>query len=377
MTRALGLTILLLLAVAAGFASRGTQTDSSLPTLDNKGPRGLAVLGAWLEQHTRVERSAAPLTQLPPDLASLVLTAPSAAELGQAEVDAVKAFAERGGTVVYLAAREGPPQVALHRWLGLHWVDGPWPNDEPSLKDVGGVTVLVTIPAGLLEGTSTLRLAAEKAVRLDLDEAVPVTTPEAAWWVKVGGGEVWVLAGADLAQSARLEALDNSLFWAHLASRGPVLFDEFHHARTAAPPTPVNVNATLAQLAVLGLAFVLVFGRRLGPAREDAPRTHRSGLEYVQALARVTAEARVEPELVEVVRAHARALAHQQLGVATTLPWDEASRLIAARLSQAPQRADGVRFDASAAFAALGQPLRFHEASVLAARFEQAVRGAS
>lgn len=364
MKRLAAWSVLLALALGAALAARGDGSDLGVPSLDDRGPRGLAVLGAWLAAEGTVLRAQEPLTRLPEGAASLVIAAPARAELDQAEVDAVRRFATAGGTVVYLASRTGAAQPALHRWLGLEWTEAAPPLDEPGVADVLGTTVQVTVPGGLLAGAARLRLAAERQVRLTPEGAVPVTERGAVWWWPVGAGEVWVAAGPELAENARLELLDNALPWAALARRGPVLFDEYHHDRAAAPRAPLTVGATAAQLGLLALLFVLVFGARLGPAREAPPPTHRSALEYVRALARVTAQARVDPELVEVLRARTRALAWERLGVPRALDWGEAARLVAARLP-----------GAGADFVALGQPGTFLSASVHAARVEGLLEG--
>jgi hypothetical protein len=367
--RALGWALLVVVALAAGLAANGSSPSSSVPSIDNRGPRGLAVLASWLRHRQTVLQSNAPLTSLPPGLASVVVAAPSAGELSAEEVDHLRTFVQQGGTLVYLAARDGPPQPALHRWLTLQWAAPAPPTDEPGLADVAGSTAQVTIAAGLFTGSSRLRLRAERTLALERADAVPMTNPPTVWWLEQGRGEVWVAAGPDLAENARLELLDNALPWAHLATRGPVLFDEFHHLRAAVAPTPVNLSATVAQLGVMALLFMLVFGSRLGPARPEPRPLHRSALEYVRALARMTAAAHVDDELIEVLRARVRALAHQRLGVSTELAWPEAVLLVETR-----QPGLGAHLEALDP-AQLRAP-SFLEASQQAAHFERALLGA-
>jgi hypothetical protein len=110
------------------------------------------------------------------------------------------------------------------------------------------------------------------------------------WWRALGKGEMWIGAGTELAENARLELDDNLAFWAALAARGPLAFDESHHAALPAPALSANLKACLAQLLFCALAFVLAFGARLGPPRPTPQVRHRSTLEYVASMAALARE---------------------------------------------------------------------------------------
>src|SRR5581483_657884 len=118
----------------------------------------------------------------------------------------------------------------------------------------------------------------------------PVTKHDMLWWQQRGKGEVWLAAGPDLAESARLELDDNLAFWSAIAARGPVAFDEFHQAPKPAPPLTANLWGSLGQLLFCALVFVLAFGARLGPARPTPQERHRSSLEYVTSMAALARE---------------------------------------------------------------------------------------
>ena len=217
---------LVLLSLIASIASQDPGSDSPIPSIENKGPRGLGVLAAWLrEGGGTVIGHEAPLTQLPPEVRVVVIAAPAAQELMADEVEALKGFVSRGGTLVYLVARAFP-QPVLNEWLGV--TSGPVAPlvTEPGLEDVGGTTVSVTFAAGLVEGAKRFRLSADSTVSVLDERAVPVTSDHALWWLRHGAGEVWLAAGPDLAENARLELADNALFWGHLATRGAIAFDD-------------------------------------------------------------------------------------------------------------------------------------------------------
>jgi hypothetical protein len=317
---------LLLAALAVGLAAPAGGADQLAPRTDNRGPRGLAVLFTWLAEAGLASASIEPLSWLPRDVATVVLAAPTESELDADEVEVLRRFVEGGGTLVYLASRE-VPQPALHRWLRLE------PGATPPLPALerGDTAARVLVPGGALQGLATLRVRAQRMIVLHREGAVPVAEWGALWWWPAGAGEVWVGAGPDLAESGSLGQADNARFWGALAARGPMVFEERHHLRGSAPHPPLNLAATLLQLGLVGLAFVVARGSRLGPAREPPPRVHRSALEYVAAMARLTRAARVEPELLDALRARARRLVQEHLACPPALAWEDAVALVGAR----------------------------------------------
>jgi hypothetical protein len=315
---------LLVLAFALSLGAQESGADSPVPSVTNRGPRGLAVLKTWLEEAgVGVMAHDAPLTALPPGAGSVVLAAPAGDEVREDEVEALLAFARAGGTLVLLVPR-AVPQPALRAAFQLSV--GPATPLAPggAVDDVGGSTVEVLLPGGLLSGASQLRLAAEPTLVVGDPAAVAVTSPAAGWWLPLGAGEAWLFAGADLAENARLELADNAAFWSRLGARGPVVFDEFHHHR-GSTSTPLNVLATVAQLAFCAALFVWARAPRLGPPRDPPPRLHRSALEYVGAMAALLRSAQVEGELVEVLRAQLRGALHERLGIPREWSWADAA----------------------------------------------------
>lgn len=324
------LAVLVLLSIVASVAAQEPGSESPLPSITNNGPRGLGALATWLrESGVRVIAHDAPLTQLPPETRVVVIAAPSGGELRDDEVQSLSRFVEGGGTLVYLMPRAAP-QPSINEWL---WVQaGPVAPlvTEPGLEDVGGTSVQVTFAAGLLAGAKRLRLSADRTLTSSDEHAVPVTSDGAVWWMKRGSGEVWVAAGPDLAENARLELADNALFWAHLAQRGPVAFDEFH-LHGGATVVPVNLLVTGLQLGFLAMLFLWARATRLGPARDEPASWHRSSLEYVKAMAALTRNAGVEAELVVSLRTEFRKRLRDDFGIPLEWSWDEADSELARR----------------------------------------------
>lgn len=326
------LAALVVLSLVASLAAQEPGSDSPVPSIKNPGPRGLAALATWLQESgVPVISHDAPFTQLPAEARVVVIAAPAGAEVREDEVSALTRFVEGGGTLIYLVARQ-TPQPVLNEWLQVR--AGPVAPlvTESGLEDVGGTTVGVTFAAGLLQGARQLRLSADRTLKVDDEHAVPVTSDGAMWWLRRGEGEIWLAAGPDLAENARLELADNALFWSHLAGKGPVVFDEFHQ-HLSASRVPINLLVTALQLTFLALLFLWARATRLGPAREAPASWHRSSLEYVKAMGALTRNARVEGELVEALKADFRKFLRDVASVPLAWSWEDADAELARRQS--------------------------------------------
>jgi hypothetical protein len=326
---------LVLLAVLASIGSQEPGGDSPLPSASNRGPRGLAVLATWLrgagvevvERHERLD-------VVPPGVRTVVLAEPAAEELREDEVAALRAFVVGGGTLIYLVPRSGP-QPALQQWLPVSAGIIPPLVTEAGVEDVGGTTVAATLQGGLLRGVRTLRLSADRTLAVLRDDALAVTTHDAVWWVADGAGEVWLSAGADLAENARLELADNARFWANLGARGPVLFSEYHQRR-ADKALPRNLVVSGLQLAFLAALFLWARGARLGPPRDEPGTQPRSAQEHVQAMAALLQNAGVEAELAVALKADFRRRLAEERGIPSSWAWEEADAELARRFRTAP-----------------------------------------
>ncbi len=352
--------VLVLVAIGVGLLASAGPRDKGTPTLDDRGPRGVGVIGAWLGPE-RVRSWSRPIDHLDDELRTFVIVAPTVAELTPPEVAELKRWVGHGGTLVWLTSRT-LPQPAMGTWLPTQ--PGPTlPLDgDPSLGDVGGATVAVEFRAGPFRELQRLRVSAERTVELGRDDAVPVAG-RTLWWLREGLGEVLVGAGPDLAENARLELLDNAKLWSALAARGPMAFDDFHHQAAAAPQTPLTLALTRAQVLGVGRAFLVTFGPRLGPAAPATPARPRAAIEYVRAMAALTRRVGDQRPLIDAVRAQARASLTERLGLAPTLDEHELERALAVRTP-----------DAVTAFRALNRGHTLLEVSIQAARLEDALR---
>ena len=332
--------VLVALALALGLAVRQAPVPSSVPSVDNPGPLGLRALYLYLEE-SGAQVSALDEALDAQTLGSVrtVVVAPprKANRVTKAEAEALEAWVRGGGTLVYMVPREAEArQPTLEAWLRIS--DGPLlrpsgealPSEE---KDLSGTTVRVWVPAGAARGLESFRVALDRSVAVGLLEAVPVAGvlgAAAVWRVPLGAGEVYVLAGADLAENRRLELLDNLRVWEALAARGPLAFDEFHLGEGVRqePPSAWGLWVFAAQCLVVGLLYVVARGTRFGPPRPLMVERHRSSREYVQSLGWLARRSKVERELVPELGRQLRRRMHERLGIPLTLPEDEAARAL-------------------------------------------------
>jgi len=148
-----------------------------------------------------------------------------------------------------------------------------------------------------------------------------------------GKGEFVLLAGSDLAENRRLALGDNLQFWANLAARGRVYFDEYHHQvpEQSGHGVLAAIGPTLLQLLLAGAVLALALGRRLGEARPLRPARHRSQGEYVSQLAQLYAASRVEGELCAELHRALRRTLFDRLGISAQLDEVEVARRLEQR----------------------------------------------
>lgn len=368
----LGLLVLaLVLGLAAG--GGGTTQDDPRPSAKNPGPLGLEVLQVWLQESgAKVEVLEASLVDLPKELAVLVIAAPKERRLTGEELDAVKHFVVSGGTLIWLARAEDlSVQTRLSEWLQARR-GGPLGGMAiEDRTDLGARTLKVQRQLGLTRGVPTVRVSVGSGLAFDDEAMVQLVEGGGLWARPIGKGEVWVAAGPELGEARRLQHEGNLQFWANVAARGPIGFDEWHHVPEEGPPLTANIPASLLQLGAVALAFAFVFGRRLGPARSEPRDVHRSSLEYVGALAALTQKAKVEPALLQELHGRLRRVFRDRLGIAVALADAEAAREVGHALGQAHEPVGALL--AQLARPGDAGPGEYTRLATLAARLERSI----
>ncbi len=332
--------VLVTLALGLGLAANQTTPQSTVPSVDNPGPLGLRALYLYLQE------SGAPVSALQESLGdagplagarTVVVAAPTGRPVTESELETLRKWIREGGTLVYLVSRDSKvQQPQLDDWLQVS--DGPLlpPGSEglgPEEKDLTGTTARVWVPTGAARDLEHFRVALDRGVMVGRPEAVPLAGARGSavlWRMPEGVGEVYVLAGADLAENRRLELLDNLRFWDALAARGPLVFDEYHHGLgpRKEPPSARGLWVFAAQALLVGLIYGVSRGTRFGPPRPLVVEKHRSALEYVHSLGWLARRSKVEHELVPELARQLRRRMHERLGIPLTLPEDEAARAL-------------------------------------------------
>ncbi|XXF80888.1 DUF4350 domain-containing protein [Myxococcaceae bacterium GXIMD 01537] len=327
--------VLVTLAAAVGLSVRQAPPDSQVPSVENAGPLGLRALYLYLrEGGAPVEAHHAALDALPEGARTVVIPAPRARTVSTEEVRALEHFVREGGTLVYLAPREPGKQAPLEAWLDLREAPLLAANSTglpEGVQDLGGASVGVWVQAGAARGLATLRVSRDRGIALSHPEAVPLAGSKGSavlWRWGLDKGEVYVLAGTDLAENRRLELADNLRFWDALAARGPLYFDEFHHTTAEPPPLSRGIWAFALQCLAVGLLYVVSRGSRFGPPRPLGVERHRSALEYVRSMGWLARRSKVERELLPELSRHLRQQMQERLGVPATLPEVEAARVL-------------------------------------------------
>ncbi|MCY1079157.1 DUF4350 domain-containing protein [Archangium lansingense] len=332
--------VLVALALGLGLAVNQSPPLSVVPSVDNPGPLGLRALYLYLQEPgapVSALREALDGPGLTESIRTVVVAAPSGRPMAESEAEALRSWVSQGGTLVYLASRNAKAREPhLETWLQLS--EGPMlePSSEglpPGERDLAGTTVRVWVPVGAARGLERLRVSLDRGITVGRPEAVPLAGAKGAavlWRMPEGRGEVYVLAGTDLAENRRLELLDNLRFWDALAARGPLAFDEYHHgtAPKQEPPSARGLWVFVAQGLLVGLFYAVSRGTRFGPPRPLVVEKHRSALEYVRSLGWLARRSKVERELVPELARQLRRHMHERLGIPLTLPEDEAARML-------------------------------------------------
>ncbi|MBI5069743.1 MAG: hypothetical protein HZB56_16035 [Deltaproteobacteria bacterium] len=326
---AVGLAALLALAAALASVAAGRARlppEARVPSVELTGARGAAALHDWLAATGRAPLRVSGPDELPAG-AVAVLAAP-VTPLSAAEVERLLARTAAGGLLVYAAGAPGA-QPLLDQRLQV---------SRPRLAGAGERAVpLAAHP--LFDGLSLA--GGGGSVASGLPGALPVAGGPgftAAVSAPLGRGEVLLLAGPDLLENPRLAEADNLLFWARVAERGRLAFDEGHFAAARSPaPAAGRLTPLLLQLLAAAALLLWSLARRLGPIRPPPAQAARTAADYLASLGALYRSARAEPELAAAAwRAH-RLRLQRQVGIAAALPDGQAAeRLATLRPEAAP-----------------------------------------
>jgi hypothetical protein len=316
---------LLAAAVILGKAGHRAGEVSTLPTVANLGPRGLAAAHELLRSMGATAIRRGPGQPAVAGAAVVVLAAPAAA-LVREDVASLTAEATGGATV--LIALGSTPQPALAEALGFELTPGAAPR--------------------LARGLAPHRLVGDLSLP-GRSAALSPTRPgglgvsgDRGWTsalsIPVGRGEVLVLSGPEPLENANLVQGDAATLLVRLGALGPVVFDErfLVAPRPAAPPSWRALLLLAAQLLLAGTALVLARGRRLGAIRPPlAAGAGRSARDYLASLAALYQRAGAEQELAAQAWRGLRRRLERRWGIPARLADAQAARRVAGRSPEA------------------------------------------
>ncbi|MBI2983204.1 MAG: DUF4350 domain-containing protein [Chloroflexi bacterium] len=378
MRRALGNVDLLYLVAAVLFVATlaisaltsgtdETGLSRSASVLD-EGPGGSAVLRRWLDGlgiQTRVLSG----DRFAPDVEreKVVFVLGATEPLTPADVSSLRDFASSGGTVV-VATEAGATEALLLNALGVRLT---------AFAPLGELDVV----GALASATGARTVSVDRARELDLgSRGLPVARSQrgpVAAAVREGSGAIFVVGSLAPFLSGQIGDAQNGRFVLALAdaairSSGAVAFDEYHHGAHPAPDVLAILERTwpgraLLVAGALVLLYVVLTGRRLGPALPLEHRPARSSLDHVRAFAGLVRRSGHGEIARERLRHDLRAGIARAVGMDPRAP---AERLFGALAHASPERAAEAR-DVDAL---LARPLRDGDLLRTVRRIDELVR---
>lgn len=272
-------------AVALTILTAGTSDESGISrsaSIYDEGPGGVTVMRRYLEANGVRTTSLQSDRFVIPEAVHTVFVLGATEEIGPADLAAFREHVRRGGTLV-IASDLGLTERTLLAAFGIRRAGA---TVRPGEHEVASIALAAPV---------VRRIVVDVGIALDPGTAGAVLASDGrnAIVVMTGDGSGTIVAVGSLAPflNGTIGAADNARLTLALAGAAlpgrVVAFDEFHHGVRAAPDalgllTGSWSGRALLLAGALGLAFLAVTGRRLGPPLPLDPRPPRSSLEYVR-----------------------------------------------------------------------------------------------
>jgi len=346
------------IAVTA-LAARAPQDLGRTASVFDDGPGGTAALRRYLGAMGATTLVLEGDTFAPdPERAGLLFMLAPSELVTTRDIDALRAYLEAGGTVVF-ASDQAPIERALTSRLLADFDVRVAGRLDPGTYGVAGI---------LLSDPPVHRIAIDRGTQLTFGGGrIPLstgTTPSFIAFAREGRGTLVALGSVGPFLTRTLGDADNGRFALALASdaisRGrAVAFDEYHHGFHPSADVFILLERTsIGRALVFALVCVFVFlllsGRRLGPPVPLEVRPGRSSLEYVRGFAGLVRRSGRGEIARRRLRRDLRTGLGRRLGLDPDTPFERIAGVLAVT-----DRAGASR--ATAIDAALGGPLRDSE----------------
>lgn len=305
-----------------GYDPKNEKQGSSHYSTPMGGKALYALLEALGIRPFRHERA---LALLPDETRALFLLG-TARSFDAAELEWIRGFVTRGGTVVW-APRRGAALEADDPVLSAFGLE---------LRDAGQDRD-AEVPASLMavdrRETRSYTLAVNHGLRLDRrggEKGPEALAKDATGWVVAlaprGEGRFVAFSDPELFANGTITKGDNAEFvvrLAELASQGrPVAFEEFHHGFAEGQSAfAILWDSPLRSVMLLAVAalFCGVFasGKRLGPAVDLHEERRRRPAEFIDAFAGLCRKMKADPQALSMVLAEFRLHLQQAHGAST------------------------------------------------------------
>ncbi len=259
------------------------------------------------QQGVKTDKLMTPMLQIPDDVGLIVMADPFKRAITAPEVDAMQAWLDKGGTLLYFRSVSGSgadfteaiPTIDLYPPASLS-VD----KKSEYARDVNSIAI---------SGTTRLLIEKPEEVTVIIGDK---NRPYAVTW-KEKKGRVIMVADSVGFQNSRISSADNAVFLLNIAQKHAsgkfprVLFDEYHQGFGS--DTDVNSKSIwsligpsfrmLTWYLVCGLVIYIIIGnRRFGTPKELEPARIRSTTEYISSMAGLYRRARAPHFAVETLK---------------------------------------------------------------------------
>jgi hypothetical protein len=336
-----GIVLFVLVLLVSLISPQATQRAESTPSSYASDSGGaLAAYSLLQELHRNVSRWEEPLTDLPEDSedAVLIIADPIQTPTG-GEQAALLQFLKKGGRILFT----GPG-------AGAFFQEAIAVESEAEFETE---TFDANMPSGFTRGAPKINMRPE-AEWIELNDSQFALYGEASKPViiswRMGKGTILWWAGATPLTNAGILRENNLELFLDAVSdpaadrdeQPDIYWDEYFHgersslsAYIAKTPLPWGI----LQIAIIGIAVILTFGRRSGPVSVPPVVSRLSPLEFVDTLAGLYQRAHAEPAVVGIVYQRLRSTLSRQLRLSSTGSDTELGQAVAQRLG-----ANGVEF---------------------------------